>query len=120
MAPPNIFALPCLESPRQVVYNPNPALDSCFKAQIPQKFEDLWGKSLALKNIPGFLGEKSPTYKKIQGFLGEKSLAPEKNFLAPNLKILPPSLVSSLFAYLLMYIVLSFVIGGNHSALTFR
>ena len=52
--PPNIFALPRLESPWQVVYNPNPALDSCFEAQIPQKFEDLWGKSLALKNILGF------------------------------------------------------------------
>ena len=50
----------------------------------------------------------------------EKSLASEKIFLAPHLKILPTSLVSSLFAYLLMYIVLSFVIGGNHSALTFR
>ena len=70
----------CLESPKQVVYNHNPALDSYFEAQIPQKFEDLWGKSLALKNIPGFLGGKSPTYKKIQGFLGEKSLAPKKIF----------------------------------------
>ena len=78
------------------------------------------GEKPRLEEYSRIFGGKSPTYKKIQGFLGEKSLAPEKIFLAPNLKVLPPSLVSSLFAYLLMYIVLSFVIGGNHSALTFR
>ena len=56
----------CLESPKQVVYNHNPALDSYFEAQIPQKFEDLWGKSLALKNIHDFLGEKASPKKKFK------------------------------------------------------
>ena len=85
-----------------------------MEAQIPQKFEDLWGKSLALKNIPGFLGGKKPHLQKNSRILRGKKPHPGKNFFGP------PSLDSSLFAYLLMYIVLSFVIGGNHSALTFR
>ena len=66
----------CLESPKQVVYNHNPALDSYFEAQIPQKFEDLWGKSLALKNIPGFLGEKKPHLQKNSRILRGKKPRP--------------------------------------------
>ena len=51
-------------------------------------------KSLALEKVQGFLWEK-PHLQKIRGFSGGKSLASEKFFRPPNLKILPPSLLWS-------------------------
>ena len=56
------------------------------------------GENPRLEEYSRILGGKSLTYKKIQGFLGEKSLAPEKKFSAPNLKILPPSMLGKLFS----------------------
>ena len=59
-------------------------MDSCFEAQIPQKFEDLWGKSLALKNILGLFGGENHTFKNFKDFQEEKSLARENFFLASH------------------------------------
>ena len=67
-------------------------MDSCFEAQIPQKFEDLWGKSLALKNILGFFLRKKPHLKKNSRILKGKKPRPGKNFFGPPQSQNPTSL----------------------------
>ena len=59
-------------------------MDSCFGAQIPQKFENFRGKNLALEKIRGIWGKKTLAWEKFRGFLGEKSLASEKFFWPPQ------------------------------------